>query len=533
MWVSAIKKHYKLAVTLIAVSLLVAFFVPFCEPAAAEQSWVTLASMPTPRCDFGVAVLEGKIYVIGGVNKNGEYLGTVEVYNPATNSWTSKPSMPTKRSEFATAVYNGKIYVFGGNTSSGIIGTTEVFDPQTNTWTTAASMPTPRAGLQAAVVNDQIFLIGGKRYSSINPYYVETTINECFDPATGTWSTKTSMPTGVFNYAVAVVNNKIYVLGGARLSEAPNTLNILSSNQVYDAETDRWSLSQSLPQASMAGAAVATAGIFAPQAIYYVGGLSPDGYTDKAYAFMFSNNSWVSIEYMPTPRARLGVAMVDDVLYAIGGYDGSSWRNTVERYKPVGYGTVAPIILIASPQNMTYQQVLLTYTINRPVVWIGYSIDDKPNVTINEPTRLTGLSQGSHKITLYANDSVGNMGASNTVYFSIDSQPPTLTIINPANKSYDSTDIYLQFAVDEANVSLSYSLDGQPAISIIGNMTLVALSNGGHYITVYAVDAMGNVAEATVYFEVAPFPWLLVVGALTVAIIVGAAGYITFRLKRK
>lgn len=533
MWVSAINKHYRLAVTLIAVGLLAAFFTPLCKPAAAEQSWTTLASMPTARGDFGVAVLEGKIYVIGGVNQDGEYLSNVEVYNPATNSWTSKPSMPTQRSEFATAVYNGKIYVFGGNTSSGIVGTTEIFDPQTNMWSTAPSMPTPRAGLQAIVVNDQIFLIGGKRYSTINPHYVETSINECFDPTTETWSTKASMPTPVFNYAVATVNKQIYVLGGARLSEAPNTLTILTANQVYDAETDRWSLSQSLPQASMAGAASATTGVFAPQAIYHVGGLSPNGYTDKTYAFMLSNNSWVSVEDMPTPRGRLGVAMVDDTLYAIGGYDGSNWHNTVERYKPIGYGTVAPMILITSPQNMTYQQVLLSYTVNKPVVWIGYSIDGKPNVTISEPTRLTGLSQGSHRITLYANDSAGNMGVSNTVYFSIDSQPPLLTIINPANKSYDSTDIPLQFTVDDVNASLSYSLDGQPAVSIIGNMTLVALSNGGHKITVYAADAMGNMAEATVYFEVAPFPWLLVIGASTVAVIMGAAGYITFRLKRK
>lgn len=533
--VSAINKHYKLAVLLIAVGLLAAFFAPFLTSAAAapEASWTTLASMPTARGDFGIAVHEGKIYVIGGVNQNGEYLGTVEVYNPATNDWTSKPSMPTQRSEFATAVYNGKIYVFGGNTSSGIIGTTEVFDPQTNAWSTAASMPTPRAGLEAIVVNDQIFLIGGKKYSSISPFYVETAVNECFDPATGAWSTKTSLPTAVFNHAVVVVNNKVYVLGGARLSEAPNTLNIMDSTQVYDVETDRWSLLQALPQATVSGAAGVTAGVFSPQTIYYVGGLGLDEYTGKTYAFMFSNNSWVRVEDMPTARARLGVAVVDDMLYVIGGYDGSSWLNTVERYKPIGYGTVAPIILITSPQNMTYQQVLLTYTINKPVNWVGYSIDAQPNVTISESTRLTGLSQGSHRITLYANDSAGNMGISNTVYFSIDSLAPLLTIINPANRSYDATDIQLQFVVDEANASLSYSLDGQPAVSIIGNMTLVALSNGGHYITVYAVDAMGNVAEETVYFEVAPFPWLLVVGASTVAVIVGAVGYITFRLKRK
>ena len=50
---------------------------------------------------------------------------------------------------------------------------------------------------------------------------------------------------------------------------------------------------------------------------------------------------------MPTARAYLDVAVVNDVLYAIGGFDGQQWLNTVEAYTPIGYGTVPPIIQIA------------------------------------------------------------------------------------------------------------------------------------------------------------------------------------------
>lgn len=34
-------------------------------------------------------------------------------------------------------------------------------------------------------------------------------------------------------------------------------------------------------------------------------------------------------------RAYLGVAVIHDQLYAIGGYDGSRWLNSVERYDPL------------------------------------------------------------------------------------------------------------------------------------------------------------------------------------------------------
>ena len=83
-------------------------------------------------------------------------------------------------------------------------------------------------------------------------------------------------------------------------------------------------------------------------------------------------------------------------------------------------------------------------------------------------------------------------GPQTLVYFSIDSRAPTIVLMQPANQSYDSTDVQLMFTIDETNATLSYSLDGQPNILIIGNMSLVALSNGAHRVTVFATDNLGN-----------------------------------------
>ena len=67
---------------------------------------------------------------------------------------------------------------------------------------------------------------------------------------------------------------------------------------------------------------------------------------------------------------------------------------------------------------------------------------------------------------------------------------------------------------------------------MIGNLSLVALSNGGHYVTVYAIDSLGNASEDTVYFEVAPFPWLLLIAVLVIVIIVVAGGYLFLSAKK-
>src|SRR6266851_1474606 len=54
--------------------------------------WTTKASMPTERGLLGVAAINGILYAVGGLNRNG-ILATVEAYDPVTNTWTAKASM--------------------------------------------------------------------------------------------------------------------------------------------------------------------------------------------------------------------------------------------------------------------------------------------------------------------------------------------------------------------------------------------------------------------------------------------------------
>ena len=43
---------------------------------------------------------------------------------------------------------------------------------------------------------------------------------------------------------------------------------------------------------------------------------------------------WVSVEPMLSCRSTLGVAVLNNQLYAVGGFDGNAWLDTVERYNP-------------------------------------------------------------------------------------------------------------------------------------------------------------------------------------------------------
>ncbi len=69
---------------------------------------------------MSVCEVDGIIYAIGGFNDlSGTGLTTVEAYNPQTDQWTTKASMPTGRICFSTSVVDGIIYVFGGLTGRG------------------------------------------------------------------------------------------------------------------------------------------------------------------------------------------------------------------------------------------------------------------------------------------------------------------------------------------------------------------------------------------------------------------------------
>jgi hypothetical protein len=81
-----------------------------------------------------------------------------------------------------------------------------------------------------------------------------------------------------------------------------------------------------------------------------------------------------------------------------------------------------PSICISSPQNKTYFNGLipLTFETNELTIWVGYSVDNQANITLNS-NAIISLEDGGHQIVLYANDTSGNVGASESVYFEVDS----------------------------------------------------------------------------------------------------------------
>ena len=242
---------------------------------------------------------------------------------------------------------------------------------------------------------------------------------------------------------------------------------------------------------------------------------------------------------------------------------------------PPPAGTQAPIVAIHAPQNGSYypKNVNLTLDVIIPKTNGTISISElyyvgswKPNeVTyiaknFGENTSfsidLTAVPGGNLSITLYAvgvgyyetsrefdsqtmitHFATFKMNSYSTVSFIKDLVPPRITVQSPQNTTYNSSEVKLDFTVNEGVSQILYSLDNKGNQTISGNATLTGLLNGEHRITLYVADLAGNaVSSKTLFFNVnspEPFPIVPVAVATVTSLILLCTGLLVYFKKRK
>ena len=244
-------------------------------------------------------------------------------------SWVTLSSSGfTARKGLTSAVVNGKIYTICGIGNNGLtntfINTLEVFDPLTNSWSTpkTTGAATARYLLTSAVVNNKIYVLGGTDGTDIATL-------EIFDPANNTWVKQTT--TGTFTpragLTSSVIGNKIYVIGGE------NNFGPLNTLEVFDPATNAWSTPSTtgtfLPTSKLTSSVVG-------DKIYVMGGY--DGSTDLNTLEVFdpSANIWSTPMTTGTfsPRDNLTSSVLSGKIYVIGGFDQGQAVNTVEVFDP-------------------------------------------------------------------------------------------------------------------------------------------------------------------------------------------------------
>jgi hypothetical protein len=197
-------------------------------------------------------------------------------------------------------------------------------------------------------------------------------------------------------------------------------------------------------------------------------------------------------------------------------------------------------ISILSPQNKTYKMntmIPVEFTVNTTssIESMGFTLDEQFNVTIPRNTTIYGpIPDGLHTLRVYSIFS-DILPVSSTVNFTVDTTPPRVVILSIQNKEYNTSEIPLDFTVNEPTSQITYILDGR-VHTIEGNTTLTGLQDGDHKLIVYARDEVGNSgASETVDFKVeVPIPrqMALVVIPPTAIVLIGGLILVIYFKKR-
>ena len=178
---------------------------------------------------------------------------------------------------------------------------------------------------------------------------------------------------------------------------------------------------------------------------------------------------------------------------------------------------IPPVISIDYPQNNTYSSnagLNVNYTTSDLGIGVQncwYSNDSYTiNVSLGACDNLTTAtwSEGQHNVTVWANDSAGNVNSS-TISFTIDTTPPTVSLVSPDN-SYSwtsSSTVTFTYNVTDVNsiVNCSLIIDNaldQTATSVTKNTGQTfdkSMSNADYNWGVNCTDVAGNQGNSSTY----------------------------------
>ena len=290
-----------------------------------------------------------------------------------TNDFRKGGALPTlaalsARRDFGTAtLVDDRVFIIGGRSGAGqgalISGANTVleFNPRTNLLRTRSTVGfTPRHSFGTAAVKTS----GGPRIYAIGGY-AGTTGNESplntvqeYNPATNTWRTVASLPTGVAEFGIAAAGGVstaeprelIHVVSGNTGSESAASVANPTPVQRFQADPvgpGVWTTFSpvGLTLRRLHGAATALRGV--ASRIFVVGGVNAAGTVlDTVEEYQAQAVTFVATPHtpLPAPRARFGCAstLTTNQVYVIGGIDGTGADQTsVFEYTTANNGAVA------------------------------------------------------------------------------------------------------------------------------------------------------------------------------------------------
>lgn len=182
----------------------------------ANGVWTPLPPMPEQRAAGGAVVVNGRLYVVGGVasstiDSSSDLAGAMLVYDIARRRWSRAPG-PTKREHLGVTALNGRIYAVAGRTAGADtnLRTFEVLTPGARAWRRLAPVPVRRGGTGATASGRLIVSAGGETATQT----IRTVF--AYDTKTRRWRRLPNLPSPRHGLGVVAFGKRVFVVGGGR-----------------------------------------------------------------------------------------------------------------------------------------------------------------------------------------------------------------------------------------------------------------------------------------------------------------------------
>ena len=332
-----------LALTLSCALILAISSVGVAADAAVPAS---LPSLPEPVTSFGGAITDdGQLYAYGGhkadthewsLDTTSGKLHRLDLNKPGA-AWETVGEGPKVQSP-GLAAHGGKVYLIGGMQPQNKEGAKPellslshamAFDPTSKAWTKLPDLPAPRSSHEVAVLDGKLYVVGGwpldtrKTEKKPDDAHAERGYHNTMlvlDLAKPDAWVSISQPFQRRALSVVASNGKIYALGGMNEKNE-----VTADADVYDVKSGKWEKLPEIPIVSSKTKAFATAACELDGRVL----VSPAG--GKVFALTPDAKAWTEVGQLQTNRLFHQLEpWKNSQVIALGGSKGSTPIDSVE-----------------------------------------------------------------------------------------------------------------------------------------------------------------------------------------------------------
>jgi hypothetical protein len=229
---------------------------PACSLSVGTIGTWSNAGLPPTKLSGATSVVlpDGTVVFLGGFDATGQPRSQVLRFDPKDSRWSQGAPMPVPQDGSAiAALSNGSILVAGGGGAGGseLLAGTWIYSPELDSWSKVGDLHVARSGATTVLLTDgRVLIAGGSVLLAAPNFFGFSNSAEIFDPQTNSWSLVGPMHAARTAITlVALRSGRALAAGGCASATYGNLSGAVTEADVFDPATSAWTVTTPLPAA--------------------------------------------------------------------------------------------------------------------------------------------------------------------------------------------------------------------------------------------------------------------------------------------